>query len=83
MCSKGCGIWKLRPMPAWHAFAGGHGRHVAAVERDGPAMRREPPGDQVEQRGLARTVRTDDAQRLALGTSRVTSSATTTAPKLV
>ena len=36
-----------------------------AVEADAAGGRREAAGDQVEQRGLARAVRPDDADRLA------------------
>ena len=38
---------------------------VTAVEANGAAARRKAAGDQVEQRGLARAVRPDDAERLA------------------
>ena len=38
---------------------------IAAVEADDAGVLRELAGDQVEQRGLARPVRPDDADRLA------------------
>jgi hypothetical protein len=40
-------------------------QEVSAVETNAAGRRRQAAGDQVEQRGLARAVRPDDADRLA------------------
>jgi hypothetical protein len=42
-----------------------HARDVAIEERDGAGVRRELPGDQVEERGLAGPVGADDEPALA------------------
>ena len=53
--------------PAGGAPVRGHGGDIGAVEADRPRIRRGEPGDDTEQRGLAGTVRTDEAGHRAFG----------------
>ena len=83
-CSKGCGIWKLRP-DAHRARGPSAGMRVTSRPRKVivPGIGQEVAGDQVEQRRFARAVRPDDAQRLPLRHGKAdTSSVTLRAPKL-
>ena len=56
-------------------------RDVATVEHHAAGVWGDGAGDHAEQRGLARAVRPDDSERLALLSARSTLFATTTAPK--
>ena len=52
-------------MPARQRLLRRRTSEVTAIEANGAAARRKSAGDQIEQRGLARAVRPDDADRLA------------------
>ena len=58
-------IWKLRDSPSRLIRCGGNRIYPLAVQLDFARGDREPAADQVEQRRLAGTVRTDDAMPLA------------------
>ncbi len=54
-----------RPLPP------GQGSHRPTVQQHGPAFRRQQPGQQLQQRGLARGVGPDDGQQLAAADGEV------------
>ena len=57
-------FWKVRPMPSWAMRCGRMPTSERALEADLALARRDEPGDQVEQRGLAGAVRPDQADQL-------------------
>ncbi len=66
-------------MQRWCGLAG----DIAAVEADFAGVGRKPAGDQIEERRLAGTVRTDDAERLALRDREIDISVATSEPKVL
>ena len=62
----GRGIWNVRPMPRLMIWCGGRPGDLVALEADRPRRRRERPRQHVEDRALARAVRADQAENLAL-----------------
>ena len=74
-------IWKVRAMPQRDALGRLKSGDVSAVEQDAPRGRREQAADQVEERGLAGAVRSDDGSKFAGSTVIDTSSTATRLPK--
>ena len=71
MPPNGCGIWNERAMPEMAAPLRRQCRDVAAREQHAPGIGPHRTGGDAEQRRLARAVRPDDAERLALGERKV------------
>ena len=64
MPEKGLGIWKVRPMPMRGNVRGGQVGDVLAVEDHLAGVGVDGTGDEVEPRGLAGPVGTDDTESL-------------------
>ena len=59
-------IWKVRAMPLPHPARRQQLGNILALENDLAGGLREEAADQIEERGLAGAVRTDDGAQLAL-----------------